>query len=94
MVAPEETEALARLARLSLSDAERETFPGQLARILAYIDTLAQVDVEGVDEYVGEQDALDLRDDEVGPMLSADEALSGVPAARDGHVVVPKFKED
>ena len=94
MVAPEETEALARLARLSLSDAERETFPGQLARILAYIDTLAQVDVDGVEEYVGDQDALALRDDVVGPMLNAEEALAGAPATRDGHVVVPKFKED
>jgi aspartyl-tRNA(Asn)/glutamyl-tRNA(Gln) amidotransferase subunit C len=94
-VTPEETEALAHLARLSLGENEREVFAGQLHRILAYIDTLARVDVEGVEEYEGEPGrAVGLREDVGGPMLERERILADVPEARDGQVAVPKFKED
>ena len=95
VVTPEETEALARLAKLSLGEDERETFAGQLGRILAYIDTLQRVDVADVPEYVGEpQRAVGLREDLLGSMLGVDEALAGVPLTREDQVAVPKFKED
>lgn len=94
-VTPEETEALARLARLSLGEREREVFAGQLDSILAYIDALARVDVEGVDEYQGETGrGVALREDVEGPTLERERILAGVPEARDGQVAVPKFKED
>jgi aspartyl/glutamyl-tRNA(Asn/Gln) amidotransferase C subunit len=94
-VTPEETEALARLSRLSLGDAERDQFADQLARILAYIDTLQRAQVEGVPEYKGDpEQRVTLRDDQVGAMLAVEDALAGVPATRGGQVLVPKFKED
>jgi aspartyl-tRNA(Asn)/glutamyl-tRNA(Gln) amidotransferase subunit C len=94
-VTPEETEALARLARVSLRDDERAAFAGQLDRVLAYIDALAQVDIEGVAEYQGERGgAVALRDDVEGPLLARDTILAQVPQARDGQLAVPKFKED
>ncbi len=39
---------LARLARISLSDAEVEEFSGELSAILQYVEQLSSVDVEGL----------------------------------------------
>lgn len=94
-VTPEETRVLAHLARLSLTEAEVEAFSPQLAKILTYIEQLQQVDVSAVPEFMsGEMPGASLREDAVGDMLPADEALSSVPVTRGRMVVVPKFKED
>ena len=39
---------LARLARISLSDAEVDEFSGELSAILQYVEQLSSVDVEGL----------------------------------------------
>lgn len=85
---------LAQLARVALSEAERETIGGQLERILAYLDQLREVDVEGVPEYLGAAPADSaLRVDAVGPMLTAQQALAGAPQTRGQLFAVPKFKD-
>ena len=43
-----EVEYVARLARLELSDEEKEQFTGQLESILEYIDQLNRLDTSGV----------------------------------------------
>ena len=84
---------LAALARLSLTGAEAELYAGQLGGILQYLQQLQEVDIEGVDAMTL-HDAAVLRADLPGPVVDRDLALSSAPAARAGHVVVPKFKED
>ncbi len=44
----EEVERIAALARLSLSDDEAERMVAELDTILGYVETLAEVDTEGV----------------------------------------------
>jgi aspartyl-tRNA(Asn)/glutamyl-tRNA(Gln) amidotransferase subunit C len=44
-----EVEQVARLARLALTEAEREEMAGQLNGILAYVETLNRVDTSGVE---------------------------------------------
>ena len=44
----QETQHIARLARLELTDAELEKYCGQLSNILSYIDQLNEADVSGV----------------------------------------------
>lgn len=39
---------IAKLARLTLTDAEMENLPGQLTSILGYIDQLTEVDTKSV----------------------------------------------
>lgn len=39
---------LARLARISLSDTEVDTFAGELSAILGYVEQLSSVDVSGL----------------------------------------------
>lgn len=89
---------LAALAHLELDANELEAFGAQLDDILAYIQCLASVDVDGVPEYQGgaalEQARSSLRDDVTGEDFDADAALAGVPHRRDRFVAVPKFKTD
>ena len=49
MISPEEVQHVARLARLHLTDEEAERMREQLDAILAYIDKLRELDVEGVE---------------------------------------------
>jgi aspartyl-tRNA(Asn)/glutamyl-tRNA(Gln) amidotransferase subunit C len=91
---PEETAALARLARLSLEDHETERFAAQLARVLAYIDTLERAVVDTLEEYQDPRaQGVGLREDVAGATLAPEQILAGVPVSREGQVLVPKFKE-
>lgn len=86
---------LAELAHLELGADELEAFSGQLDAILAYLQRLASVDVEGVPEYQASA-ALrsNLRDDQASSDFDIEAALDGVPARRERFIAVPKFKSD
>ena len=85
---------IAGLARLTLAEGEAERFEPQLAKILAYIAQLDELDTSNVEatSHVVPLSA-PLRDDTVTPGLAHDEALSQAPKVADGAVVVPKFVE-
>jgi len=78
----EEVEHIGELARLGLSDAEKETFRDQLSAILDYADVLSGLDTTGVPPTAS---ALPLsnvmRQDEVMPSLSTGDALANAPDA-------------
>ena len=52
-----DVERVALLARLDLSDAQLEALPPQLAGIVAYVDQLAEVDTDGVEQVGGDNSA-------------------------------------
>ena len=77
-----DVERLAHLARLELTDAEKDLFAHQLADILAYAEQLQRVDTAGVDPTSHTlAEVAPMRDDEVRPSLPRDEALQGAPEA-------------
>jgi aspartyl-tRNA(Asn)/glutamyl-tRNA(Gln) amidotransferase subunit C len=47
-ISTDEIEKMAHLARLEVDDAQKEVLSSQLSHILEYIDTLKDVNVEGV----------------------------------------------
>lgn len=85
---------IARLARLSISDEEREIFGSQLSDILTHIKKLEQLDTSGVEPT---SHALSLenvdRSDEVRDSLSVDDVLSNAPDRHEGFYRVPKIIE-
>ena len=96
---PSETQVLARLARMSLEPGEEKRFGEQLDKILRYVETLQNVNTDGVEEYVaGASETAKLREDQ--PDLSTNseemirEILMSVPHKQDELVVVPKIKSD
>jgi len=83
---------LAMLARLALSEEELDRFAGQLDVI---IKSVARVSEVATDDIPPTSHALPLtnvmRDDELRPGLTQDEALSGAPAAELGRFRVPRI---
>ena len=83
---------LARLARLSLTDGELDSFAGQLDAILAHVGQIQAVDVTGVEATDNPLKEVNVtRPDVVEPCLTQDEALSGAPNAVDGRFAVPRI---
>lgn len=86
---------VARLARISLTDAERERFGAQLADILEYFKAIEHIDLEGVEPSAHPFEVDNVwDDDEPGPMLTTEQGLANAPAARLNQFQVPKVVED
>lgn len=91
---PEEVEHVALLARLQLTDEERERFTAQLNSILEHFEQLQQIDTDGVPamSHAVEMSNV-LREDEPTPSLSPDEALENAPDQADNCFRVPRVIE-
>ena len=75
---------VARLARLALSEEERERFSEQLSAILDAVGKVAELDLSGVEPTAHPLDLVNVwAEDEPKPCLSVDEALANAPD-RDG----------
>ena len=86
-----EVRYVADLAHLEMETGEVERFVKQIGQILAYVDTLNQVDTAGVS---GMSHAISLtnafRDDIETAHLDPERVLSNAPQKEDGSFVVPK----
>lgn len=78
----DDVDRIATLARLALTDQERELFARQLADILTYVEQIAQVSTEGVapTSHVQFERSV-LRDDVARPSLTREEAFANAPDA-------------
>jgi aspartyl-tRNA(Asn)/glutamyl-tRNA(Gln) amidotransferase subunit C len=86
---------VARLARLDLSDDERDRMTAELGHILEHA---AKIQALELDEVEPTSHAIPIRNvmrpDEVRPSLTQDEALSGAPEVEDGRFKVPRILEE
>jgi aspartyl-tRNA(Asn)/glutamyl-tRNA(Gln) amidotransferase subunit C len=95
MIRPEDVEHVARLARLALSDDERERMRTELDVILAYIDKLNAVDTDGVEPTSHAVPLVNvMRDDEPRPSFDRDEMLRNAPDRAGPSFRVPRIIED
>jgi aspartyl-tRNA(Asn)/glutamyl-tRNA(Gln) amidotransferase subunit C len=87
-------EKVARLARLELSEEEKETFGNQMEQILTYMEQLNRLDTSGV-EPTSHAIPIDnvFRDDEVKPSFPHEEVLAIAPDEEEGHFKVPRIIE-
>ena len=85
---------ISQLARLRLDPEQAESIRGDLNRILEYMDTLSQVDTEGVEplEHVLEIQ-LSPREDRPLPPLDHELAMRNAPDADTDYFRVPKVIE-
>lgn len=89
-----QVEHVARLARLNLSEAEKEAFTGQLSRILEHVESLNRLDTSDVPptyHVVALQNVL--REDKPHQSLDREKVLSQAPDAEAGCFKVPKITE-
>jgi len=83
---------VAALARLELADDVIEKFAAQIATILEYVDTLKQVDTQGVKPTSHAAFMTNaLREDIKHPSLEQDTALANAPSQEEGCFIVPKI---
>ena len=91
----EEVEHVARLARLALSEEEREKMRAQLDAILTYIDKLNQLDssqTEPTSHVIPMTNIF--REDKARPSLSQEEALANAPDRQEALFRVPRILEE
>jgi aspartyl-tRNA(Asn)/glutamyl-tRNA(Gln) amidotransferase subunit C len=95
MTTRDEVEHVARLARLHLTDAEIERMRAELEAILAYVDKLSTLDVEGVEPTSHAVPLVNvMRDDHVKPSYPLDDMLRNAPDRVDDYFRVPRIIED
>ena len=86
---------LARLARLSLTDAELDHFGEQLGGILAAVSRIGDLDTADVPPTSHALAITNVvREDVVRRGLTQDEALAAAPAAEEGRFRVPRILEE
>ncbi|HYB37501.1 MAG TPA: Asp-tRNA(Asn)/Glu-tRNA(Gln) amidotransferase subunit GatC [Mycobacterium sp.] len=91
-ISRDEVAHLARLARLALTDAELDSFSGQLDAILTHVSQIQAVDVSGVEPTDNPlKDVNVTRPDEITPCLTQQEALAEAPEAVEGRFAVPRI---
>ena len=85
---------IAHLARIAVAEEEVEHLRGELNAILAFVEQLSEVDVEGVEPMTSVIPMeMKKRPDEVTDGGIPDDILKNAPAAQDGFFVVPKVVE-
>jgi aspartyl-tRNA(Asn)/glutamyl-tRNA(Gln) amidotransferase subunit C len=89
-----QVEHIARLARLAISEEEKELFGSQLSKILEYIEKLNELDTSQV-EPTSHVVALTnvMREDVPAPCLPREEALRNAPDPAGGFYRVPRIIE-
>lgn len=80
---------VAKLANLSLTDEEKSKFEKQLEETVDYIESLSEVDTEGI-EPTSQVTGLEniTREDEITPSLSQEEALKNAKSTHKGYFKV------
>lgn len=82
------------LARLSLSEDEKEAMVADLSKILAYIEKLNELDITGVEPTSHVLDLVNVvREDKPRPSIALDEALLNAPDRADDFYRVPRIIE-
>ena len=89
-VTVETVEHVARLARLSLTDQEKEGLARELQEILAYAETIQALDTGDVEPMSHAAAAEVLREDSPAPSLDRERVLGAAPDAANGLFRVPK----
>jgi aspartyl-tRNA(Asn)/glutamyl-tRNA(Gln) amidotransferase subunit C len=94
-ISKEEVEHVAKLARLEITEAEKEAFSRQLSGILTFIEQLKKLNTEGVEPTATVLEQVNVfREDKARPSLPVDRALANAPEQSGGFFVVPKIIED
>ncbi|HJT21723.1 MAG TPA: Asp-tRNA(Asn)/Glu-tRNA(Gln) amidotransferase subunit GatC [Nitrospira sp.] len=90
-----EVEKVAKLARLNISPAERDTFAKQLSEILSHVEKLKQYDTNDIEPtatVLGQVNVF--REDVVRPSLPVEKALANAPERERNGFCVPKILEE
>ena len=93
-ITQEQVEHVANLARLNLSNEEKEKYTSQLNGILNFFEKLKHLDTTNVEPTSHVMDVYNvMREDENRPSVTSEEALRNAPDQEEGHFKVPPVME-
>ena len=89
-ISEEQVKHVAKLAKLSFSDDELHEFTSQLAKIIDMVETLEEVDTEGVPFTSNVAETINvMREDIAAEGWNRQELMRNVPESEDGFIKVP-----
>ncbi len=92
MITVKDVEHVAKLARLELTDAEKEKFTKQLGDVLKYVEQMNEVDTTNVKPMAHAFDIVNvMREDKVINEVSREALLQNAPEEENGFFKVPKI---
>lgn len=92
MIKVKDVEHVAKLARLELTEEEKEKFTSQLGDVLKYVEQMNEVDTSNVEPMAHAIDFVNvMREDEVKYEQTKEELMKNAPDAEDGFFKVPKI---
>lgn len=86
-------EKVAHLARLKLTEEEKEKLPEQLDRILRFVEKLQEINTEGIEPYTPHFEETPMREDIPEKDFDPALVLSQAPHAEGSFFVVPRVVE-
>lgn len=94
MLSSEEFENLCRLGRLDPNDESLKGLLGDFNQLLSYVEQIKEINTQELGEYYTtlETDNV-MREDTVGPVLTAEAVRAIAPQWESGHFVVPRVIE-
>ena len=93
-ISDETIEYVGILAKLELSDEEKEQAKKDMETMLDYIDTLNELDTEGVEPLSHSFPIKNvMREDEIQPSVDRNVILENAPRKKDGCFMVPRTVE-
>ncbi|MFQ5761518.1 MAG: Asp-tRNA(Asn)/Glu-tRNA(Gln) amidotransferase subunit GatC [Candidatus Bathyarchaeia archaeon] len=91
-ISREEVEHLAWLARLELTDDEKDLFTRQLNDIIDYFSSLEELDTEDAPSQLHVLELTDVfREDEPKPCLPREKILKMAPKIQEAYIKAPKM---
>ncbi len=91
-ITEKDVEYVAGLAQLALDDAEKTRLAGELNKILGYMESLNELDTEGVEPMMHAMPLTNVfREDVVEESLPREEALRNAPSHDGAYFLVPKI---
>ncbi len=92
MITVKDVEHVAKLARLELTEEEKEKYAGQLGDVLKYVEQMNEVDTSNVEPMAHAIDFVNvMREDKVFYEQSKEELMKNAPVEEDGFFRVPKI---
>jgi aspartyl-tRNA(Asn)/glutamyl-tRNA(Gln) amidotransferase subunit C len=91
-ISKDQVEHVAKLARLEISEAEKDAFSRQLSAVLTYVEKLNSLDTTGVEPTATVLEQTNVfREDRPRPSLPVESALANAPEQEAGFFCVPRI---
>lgn len=92
MITIKDVEHVAKLARLELTDEEKELYTKQLGDVLQYVNQMNEVDTSNIEPMTQVVDFVNvMREDKVVYEQTKEELMKNAPDAENGFFKVPKI---